>query len=661
MDENLILENNSADAPPIDQDNKPIIPPKLNNEFLICPECSSALEIISIDEENNMLEFRCTKYNHRYNKISIIRYLFIIKRNKKPSNLTHFNDKCEFHKNNNYSCFCFDCNRNICNECLKSGDHMDHRKNILIEIQPDEQHLKVINEIIQNNKNKLDNLVKEKELKTKELNEELSNEKLKEQNLLNNKIKYNKKRNDAELDKNNKEYIAEIKEIKKKYEEEIKKAKIKYMGKNNKINNKFKSKNDEAKIKCDLQIERLKALYNNKINNFQFDSKIEKLEGLIKLNEKVFNTYKQYKDNYFNSININNLLVNYTKNKSNNEILKKTFGKGYNILIKALMNKYNKEISVNKKIKEIKELENKKHLENIKSNDTFNKLFSYLNEKIKLKIIKYNKNAQSKINVNLINYKFFSKKYIVYESKIKGKEYYYDDTLLFEGEYLNGERNGKGKEYNDDGELEYEGEYLNGKRNGKGKEYDYDGNLEFEGEYLDGKRRNGKGKEYNKNKLEFEGEYYNGERWNGKGKKYDYNGKLIFEGEYLNGKRNGKCTEYDSDGKLIFEGEYLNGNIFILKTESINDILNYDLKKIKGLLKEYYSDGKLKFEGEYLNGKRNGKGKEYDYDGNLEFEGEYLNGEKWNGKGKEYYSNDNIEFEGEYLNGKRNGKGKEYD
>ena len=31
---------------------------------------------------------------------------------------------------------------------------------------------------------------------------------------------------------------------------------------------------------------------------------------------------------------------------------------------------------------------------------------------------------------------------------------------MFEGEYLNGERNGKGKEYYDNGKLKFEGEYI---------------------------------------------------------------------------------------------------------------------------------------------------------------------------------------------------------
>ena len=35
---------------------------------------------------------------------------------------------------------------------------------------------------------------------------------------------------------------------------------------------------------------------------------------------------------------------------------------------------------------------------------------------------------------------------------------YYDNKIIFEGEYLNGKRNGKGKEYNRFGSLIFEGE-----------------------------------------------------------------------------------------------------------------------------------------------------------------------------------------------------------
>ena len=101
-------------------------------------------------------------------------------------------------------------------------------------------------------------------------------------------------------------------------------------------------------------------------------------------------------------------------------------------------------------------------------------------KKKKLKVLKYNKRLQNKIDITLNNYKFLSGRYIVYESNNKGKEYDgYTNDLLFEAEYLNGQRNGKGKEYDIDVKLEYEGEYLNGKRNGSGKEYYDEGELKF--------------------------------------------------------------------------------------------------------------------------------------------------------------------------------------
>ena len=147
---------------------------------------------------------------------------------------------------------------------------------------------------------------------------------------------------------------------------------------------------------------------------------------------------------------------------------------------------------------------------NIRSSYILIKIISNISERQKLKLVKYNKKIQYKIDINLLNYKLFSGKYIVYSTKRNGKEYSsYNDELLFKGEYIKGERNGKGIEYKEGSLVIFEGEYLNGKRNGKGKEY--------------------------------------------------INGKLIFEGEYLNGEKNGKSKEYYDNGELRFEGEYLNG------------------------------------------------------------------------------------------------------
>ena len=128
-------------------------------------------------------------------------------------------------------------------------------------------------------------------------------------------------------------------------------------------------------------------------------------------------------------------------------------------------------------------------LKNVKSSYFLRIIFSFVDEKQKLELIKYNKSLQEILNISLINYKYFCEKYIIYESIGKGKEYdKWNGKLRFEGEYLKGKRNGKGKEYYSNGKLKFEGEYLNGERNENGKEYDKNGKIIFYGEYLDGKR-----------------------------------------------------------------------------------------------------------------------------------------------------------------------------
>ena len=79
------------------------------------------------------------------------------------------------------------------------------------------------------------------------------------------------------------------------------------------------------------------------------------------------------------------------------------------------------------------------------------------------------------MNINLINYKYFRERYIIFEGNRKGKEYYFYN-LIFEGEYLNGKRNEKGKEYYPNGNLKFEGEFLNGNR-WSGNGYDNKNNI----------------------------------------------------------------------------------------------------------------------------------------------------------------------------------------
>ena len=69
-------------------------------------------------------------------------------------------------------------------------------------------------------------------------------------------------------------------------------------------------------------------------------------------------------------------------------------------------------------------------LKKSKSSYFINILFSYVDEKKKLKIIKYNKSLQKKLNISIIYYIIFQGKYIEYESNIRGKEYNYDDKFV---------------------------------------------------------------------------------------------------------------------------------------------------------------------------------------------------------------------------------------
>ena len=203
------------------------------------------------------------------------------------------------------------------------------------------------------------------------------------------------------------------------------------------------------------------------------------------------------------------------------------------------------------------ELEDNKakiNLRDIRSLYIIKRIFSFLYEKQKLKIIVYSKKFQKMYTIGIEDYKKESGKYKKGEKNGKGKEYnIYTNILIFDGEYKNGIRNGNGKEYDYNDKLEFEGEYKNGKRNGKGKEYYNNGKLIFEGEYLNGRRWKGKGYNINGNK---EFEIKDGE---GNIKEYYKYGKLRFEGEYKNGENNGEGKEYYKDDKLEFEGTYLSG------------------------------------------------------------------------------------------------------
>jgi len=132
----------------------------------------------------------------------------------------------------------------------------------------------------------------------------------------------------------------------------------------------------------------------------------------------------------------------------------------------------------------------------IKSPFIFKKIIGLIKERTKLLLFTYNKRIQKKLNINIIDYIYYSKVYKITAKNGKGKEYLaYNKKLIFEGEYKNGKKNGFGKSYYYNiGTICFEGNYKDGIMNGKGIDYYSNGNIEFDGEYVDGYRYNGKQK-----------------------------------------------------------------------------------------------------------------------------------------------------------------------
>ena len=250
----------------------PIMENELNKikegESYACTECSSNIEIFSIDENDYKISFKCQNINEPHGLKTLPINLFLIQTtkntyiyskcstcNKQQNRINNdevfkyctnckliFCNKC-FYKHNkdhqiinnnettikclthphNYNCgYCLDCHIHICYECLESRDHVIHRKNHLKEVKPNDEEINALKNMIQKYKDNKISLEIEKD-----------NVLLKIENSYNkNKLKISKEyengKNKAEimlkneLEKNRKYYMEEINNIKVKYEKEMK-------------------------------------------------------------------------------------------------------------------------------------------------------------------------------------------------------------------------------------------------------------------------------------------------------------------------------------------------------------------------------------------------------------------------------------------------------
>ena len=379
---NNMINNNSNDAA-----STPESLIKNKDTMFNCTECSSLIELLSISEDKNIIEFKCINKECDVKKTMPIKEYF--EKMKKHNQSFANEDTCTKHSSNKYWSYCFDCNCHLCEECLKSREHADHNKNYIIEIKPREEELNIINEVIEYYQIKIDKKNNEKINKIKELKNSLKSEKINEDEKLKKKLELNEIEKSKEMTSNHDKYNYDIEEIKKKYENEIKERENKYKEDEDIINNKYKKMEEKEYNIHKLKLEELEKKYNDIINNLTYDKEIENMANTKKINEVIYNTYNSYNDNYYNSLNINKIILSYfSKKKIKNEIMKKVLNNNYEEFVKIILKKKDADNKINSK----KENEEKKDLElnEIKENyeklkDEKEKLDEKLNDMIKEK------------------------------------------------------------------------------------------------------------------------------------------------------------------------------------------------------------------------------------------------------------------------------------
>ena len=150
---------------------------KLNEVYYNCSECQSPIEILAINESESTIGFKCINNNHKI-KMTIKEY---INKMKSFNNKNINNDICNIHNKIN-KCYCFDCKKHICEDCLKSREHINHNKKILLEFRPYKNELKEIMDNFKYYDEQIENLLKEKLAKIKELKDKINIEKEKSDN-----------------------------------------------------------------------------------------------------------------------------------------------------------------------------------------------------------------------------------------------------------------------------------------------------------------------------------------------------------------------------------------------------------------------------------------------------------------------------------------------
>ena len=118
----------------------------------------------------------------------------------------------------------------------------------------------------------------------------------------------------------------------------IKQIKIKFHINERIINNKYQIRKENIELLYKYKKEKLDKKYYEILNKISIDKEIENIANIKELNDLIYNTYNCYKNNYYNSKNINNLIMNFHKNNKyiRENIRKKLTENEYNIMLDSL-------------------------------------------------------------------------------------------------------------------------------------------------------------------------------------------------------------------------------------------------------------------------------------------------------------------------------------
>ena len=494
----------------------------LKEIYYNCTECNTLIEILSIDEKENTIEFLCS--NQHKKLMPIKEFLDKMMDN---DNVNINKDICQIHKNQ-YMSFCFDCKKHLCKDCLKTRDHIYHNKNNIIEIQPIKTELEIIKKIVKYYDDKLEKLKNKKFLIKKRLNSFLDKCKTDIDNILQKEINSNETNKKLELENNKIKFSSDIKKIREKYEKEIKNLKEIFNKNEIIIDNKYQIK----KEKLELYYKYKFLLYQNKCDDIlrkvSFDKNIENLTNLKRLNELVYNTYNLYNNNYYNSKNINNIIISLHQNNIHFKsfIQNESSETDYEIILKSLFKNVKKEVT-QRNIND----------ENFDSNQYFSQLEDFEKQKLLL---------ERKLNEKIIEFK---KKENDYQSQIAKLKNNIDENKFLMNSSLSSSN--EKKEYK---EGRYIGSIIDGKREGIGI-FIYVNGKRYEGEWKNDKI-DGRGIMFYKNGDKYDGYFVNNKK-EGKGTYY-YNNGNTYVGDWKNDKKGGKGIFYGKEGQRKM-GDYFEG------------------------------------------------------------------------------------------------------